>query len=98
MITATNGATNVTASYSGATAAAVGAFGSTTDTASQTTSITIGGTWTQGATATKMPYDIDAWIEGASASGTVVSLQVIDPTVADLLTIYRGAYCTVGAF
>jgi hypothetical protein len=98
MITATNGATNVTASYSGFTAAAVAAGGSTTDTASTTSSITIGGTWTQGATATKMPYDIDAWIEGASASGTVVSLQVIDPTVGDLLTIYRGAYCTVGPF
>jgi len=98
MITATNGATNVTASYSGYTAAAVPAGGATTDTASTTASITIGGTWTQGATATKMPYDIDAWIEGASASGTVVSLQVIDPTVGDLLTIYRGAYCTVGPF
>ncbi len=98
MITASHGATNVTASYSGFTAAAVAAGGSTTDTASTTTTFNIGGTWTQGATATKMPYDIDAWIEGASASGTTVSLQVVDPTVADLLTIYRGAYCTVGAF
>ena len=97
MITSSHGATNITASYSGFTAAAVAAGGSTTDTASTTTTFSIGGTWTQGATATKMPYDIDAWIEGASASGTTVSLQVVDPTVGDLLTIYRGAWCSVGA-
>ncbi len=98
ILTATNGATNVTASYSGFTAAAVAAGGATTDTSSTTSTIVIGGTWTQGAVSTKMPYDIDAWIEGAAAAGTVVSLQVVDPTVGDLLTIYRGAYCTVGPF
>jgi hypothetical protein len=95
MITATNGATNVTASYSMGTAAAVPGFGATTDQASTTTTFSIGGTWTLGAAATKFPFHIHARIEGASASGTVVSLQLVDPTVADLLTIYRGMECWV---
>lgn len=95
MITATNGATNVTAGYYMGTAAAVGGFGATTDQASTTTTFSIGGTWTLGAAATKFPFYIHARIEGASASGTVVSLQLVDPTVADLLTIYRGMECWV---
>jgi hypothetical protein len=95
LITATNGATNVTSSYAMGTAAAVGGFGATTDTASTTTTFSIGGTWTLGAAGTKFPFHIHARIEGASASGTVLSLQVVDPTVADLLTIYRGASCII---
>jgi hypothetical protein len=92
IITATNAPTNVTASYSMGTAAAVGAFGATTDFSTTSTTV-IGGAWTLGGTATKMPFHIHARIEGASASGTVVSLQLVDPTVADLLTIYRGTSC-----
>lgn len=98
MITATNGATNVTASYMMGTAAATGGFGATTDQGSTTTTFGIGGTWTLGAASTKFPFHIEGAIEGASASGTVVSLQVIDPTVGDLLTIYRGAACSVSSF
>jgi hypothetical protein len=93
LLTATNGATNVTASYIMGTAAAVGGFGATTDQGSTTTTFNIGGTWTLGATGTKFPFHIHARIEGASASGTVVSLQIVDPTVGDLLTIYRGMSC-----
>ncbi len=95
LLTATNGATNVTVSYSMGTAAAVGGFGATTDQASTTTTFNIGGTWTLGAAATKFPFHIHARIEGASASGTVLSLQIVDPTVADLLTIYRGTSCRI---
>ena len=29
----------------------------------------------------------------ASASGTVLNIQLVAPTVADLVTIYRGASC-----
>jgi hypothetical protein len=92
LITATNAPTNTMASYSMGTAAAVGAFGATTGNSS-TTTFNIGGTWTLGATGTKFPFHIHARIEGASASGTVVSLQIVDPTVGDLLTIYRGMSC-----
>ena len=92
LLTATNAPTNTTASYYMGTAAAVGAFGSTTGNSS-TTTFNIGGTWTLGATGTKFPFHIHARIEGASASGTVVSLQLVDPTVGDLLTIYRGMSC-----
>lgn len=95
LITATNGATNVTSGYMMGTAAGVGGFGATTDTASTTTTFSIGGTWVLGAAGTKFPFHIHARVEGASASagGTVISLQVVDPTVADLLTIYRGMEC-----
>lgn len=93
LLTATNGATNVTTSYSMNTAATAMTGGATTDQASTTTTFNIGPTWTLGGTATKMPFHVWAKIEGASASGTVVSLQLVAPTVADLVTIYRGAAC-----
>jgi hypothetical protein len=95
ILTATNGVTNVTANYTMATAATAYAAGAVTDTASTTSPIVIAPTWTLGGTATKMPFHIWAKIEGASASGTVVSLQLVAPTVADLVTIYRGASCRI---
>ena len=95
LLTATNGATNVTANYSMATAATAYAAGAVTDTASTTTTFQIAPSWTLGAAATKMPFHIWAKIEGASASGTVVSVQLVAPTVGDLVTIYRGAVCRV---
>lgn len=95
LLTATNGATNVTANYTMATAATASAFGAVTDQASTTTTFQIAPSWTLGAITTKMPFHIWAKIEGASASGTVVSLQLVAPTVADLVTIYRGASCRV---
>jgi len=95
-ITATNGATNVTASYDMYTAATAKAGGATTDQASTTSTVVIGPTWTLGGTATKMPFHIAGQVEGASASGTVLSLQIVAPTPADVITIYRGATCTVG--
>jgi hypothetical protein len=91
--TATNGATNSTFTYNQATAAAAVATGATTDQASTTTTFNIGGTWTQGATGTKMPVHIWGTIEGTSASGTVFNLQLVAPTVGDLVTIYRGSSC-----
>lgn len=95
LLTATNGATNVTANYDMYTAATAKAGGAVTDQASTTTTFQIAPSWTLGGTATKMPFHIWAKIEGASASGTVVSLQLVAPTVADLVTIYRGAACRV---
>jgi len=93
LLTATNGATNVTAWFDMHTAATAMAGGATTDQASTTTTFVVGPTWTLGGTATKMPFRVWAKIEGASASGTVVSLQLVAPTVADVVTIYRGTSC-----
>jgi hypothetical protein len=95
LITATNGATNVTAFYDMFTATGTKTSGATTDQASTTTTFTVGGTWTLGGTATKMPFHIHASIEAASASGTVLSVQLVAPTVADLVTIYRGSGCWI---
>jgi hypothetical protein len=95
LLTATNGATNVTASYMMATAATAMAVGAVTDQASTTTTFQIAPSWTLGGLATKMPAHIYAAIEGASVSGTVVSLQLVAPTVADLVTIYRGSSCSI---
>jgi hypothetical protein len=93
--TATNGVTNTEADFEQATAAAAVASGVTTGQASTTTTFNIGGTWTQGATGTKMPAHIHATFEGVSASGTVVNLQLVAPTVGDLVTIYRGSSCSM---
>lgn len=93
--TATNGVTNTTASYTMATAATAMAVGAVTDQASTTTAFQIAPSWTLGGTATKMPVHIHAMFEGVSVSGTVINLQVIAPTVGDLLTIYRGASCSL---
>lgn len=93
LLTATNGATNVTASYMMATAATAMAVGAVTDQTSTTSSFAIAPTWTLGGTATKMPVHIHAAIEGASASGTVLSVQLTSGAVADLITIYRGSSC-----
>lgn len=94
-LTATNGATNVTANYTMNTAATAMTGGATTDQASTTTTVVIGPTWTLGGTATKMPFHIWGRIEGASASGTVLSLQLVAPTVGDMVTIYRGSSCKI---
>lgn len=94
MLTATNAPTNVAVYYQQGDSATTFAGGATTGTSS-TTTFNIGGTWTLGGTATKMPVRIWGRIEGASASGTVVSLQLVAPTVADLVTIYRGSGCRV---
>lgn len=95
LLTATNGATNVTTFYDMYTAATAKAGGATTDQTSTTTTFNIGPAWTLGGVATKMPFHVYAKIEGASISGTVVSLQLVAPTVADLVTIYRGASCRI---
>jgi hypothetical protein len=94
-LTATTGATNVLASYNMNTAATAMTGGATTGTAATTTTVVIGPTWTLGGTATKMPFHVDIMLEGAAAAGTVVSLQLVAPTVADLVTIYRGTTCVL---
>lgn len=93
--TATNGVTNTTANYMMATAATALAVGAVTDQASTTTAFQIAPSWTLSGTATKMPVHIHSTFEGVSASGTVINLQVISPTVGDLLTIYRGSSCSI---
>lgn len=93
LLTATNGATNVTASYTMLTAATATTGGATTDQASTTSTFQVAPSWTLGGTATKMPFHIHARIEGASASGTILSVQLVAPTVGDLVTIYRGSGC-----
>ena len=79
----------MTANYTMATAASAFAAGALTDQASTTTTFQISPSWTPSGTATKMPH-IRVKIEGASSSGTAVSLQLVAPTAADLVTIYRG--------
>lgn len=94
---ATNAATNLEATYSMATAATASAYGALTGLA--TTTITaIGANWTLGGTATKMPFHIQGSIEGASASGTTINLRITGGNNADLITIYRGATCSVAPF
>jgi hypothetical protein len=93
--TATNGATNIEADYSMATAATASAFGAITGVGSSTSTQVISPTWTLGATGTKMPVHIHATIEGASASGTVLNLQLVAPNASDLVTIYRGSSCRI---
>lgn len=95
LLTATNGATNVTAGYQMGTAATAMAVGAVTDQTSTTTAFAIAPNWTLGGTATKMPVHIWAEVEGASASGTVLSLELTSGAVADLITIYRGSNCTL---
>jgi hypothetical protein len=93
--TATNGATNLAAGYTMFTAATAAANGALTGVASTTTTQVIAPTWTLGAIGTKMNVHLWATIEGASASGTVVNIQLVAPTVADLVTVYRGSQCRV---
>lgn len=93
--TASNGVTNTTASYMMSTAATAMAVGAVTDQPSTTTAFQLSPSWTLGGTGTKMPVHIHASFEGVSVSGTVINLQVLAPTVADLLTIYRGAKCSL---
>lgn len=93
--TATTGATNVTANYIMGTAATAMAVGAVTDQTSSTTAFSISPAWTLGGTATKMPFQITGTVEGAAAAGTVINIQLTAPTVADLVTIYRGAFCRV---
>jgi hypothetical protein len=94
LITSSNAPTNITAYYQQGDSVTTFAGGATTGTSS-TTTFNIGGAWTLGGTATKMPVHIWGMIGGASASGTVVSLQLVAPTVADLVTIYQGGGCRV---
>lgn len=95
ILTATNGVTNTTASYTMATAATAFAAGAVTDQASTTTTFQIAPSWTLGGTATKMPVHIAGTLTGVSASGTVFSLQLVAPTVGDLVTIYEGSKCSL---
>lgn len=95
LLTATNGATATTANYIMGTAATAMAVGAVTDQSSTTTTFQIAPSWTLGGTATKMPVHIAGTLTGASASGTVFSLQLVAPTVADLVTIYQGSFCSL---
>jgi hypothetical protein len=93
--TATNAATNITASYLMSTATGSSKSGAIVDQISSTSSQAIGVAWTLGGAATQMPAHIWGTVEGASASGTVLNIQLVAPTVADLVTIYRGSSCRV---
>lgn len=76
-----------------ATAASAFAAGAVTDQAPTTTTFQISPSWTLGGTATKMPFHIWAKVDGASSSGTALSLQLVAPTAGELVTIYRGTAC-----
>ena len=95
LLTATNGATSTTASYQMATGATAFAAGAVTDVSSTTSTFQITPSWTLGGTGTKMPVHIAFTVTGASASGTVLSLQLLAPTVGDLVTLYEGSGCSI---
>lgn len=93
--TATNGATNLTAYGFALTAAAVITDATPiTDVASTTTAQSVL-TFTPSAVAFKVPIHLAGTVEGVSASGTVLNIQVLTGAAADLLTIYRGSKCWV---
>jgi hypothetical protein len=96
-LTATNAPTNMEATYLQGDSATTFAGGATTG-ISSTTATAIGGTWTLGASGTKMPFQIRGTVEGASASGTVLSLYLTSGSNSDLITIYRGAKCSATSF
>lgn len=96
-LTASHAPTNMEATYmmnAGPTAIVGGA----TTGVSSTSSTAIGGTWTLSSTGTKMPFHLQGSIESASSSGTVVSAFLTSASNADLITIYRGATCSVTPF
>lgn len=95
ILTATTGATNVTATYDMYTTTALKFGGATTGQTSTTTTFNIGGAWTLGGTGSKMPVHIWGRVQTASASGTVLSLQLVAPTVGDLVTIFQGSGCRI---
>lgn len=91
--TATNGAANTEADYMMNTAATAMTGGSLTGSASGTTSVSITPTWTLGGTATQMPWRVHTTLHNVSASGTTFNLQLVAPTVGDLVTVFAGAAC-----
>jgi len=94
IITSSNAPTNLSAGYMMNTAATAMTGGALTGGSGTSTQV-ISPTWTLGATGTKMPVHIWAALDGGSASGTVVSLQLVAPTVGDLVTIYRDSKCSI---
>jgi hypothetical protein len=95
--TGSNAPTNMAAEFFQATGVSAVAAGATTG-VSSTSTTAIGGNWTPGGAGAKLAFHISGTIEGASASGTTISLIVTDPTVGDLLTVYRGTACSVSSF
>jgi hypothetical protein len=91
--TATNGATNLTASFTMALSTTSFGYGAVPNTSSTTTPVSIG-MWSPTASQ-KLPVHLAGTIEGVSASGTVLNIQVIVSNTSDLLTIYRGSMCRV---
>ena len=94
----TNGATNLSVGYLMSTGIAAGDFrgGAIADQIATTSSVPIGSTWMLvGAAGTKNLAHIWGSVEGASVSGTVITIQLQAPTVADVVTIYRGSACHV---
>jgi hypothetical protein len=92
--TATNGATNISASGVGYTAAGVSTAAAITGVASTTTAQSIL-TMSPGATGTKLPVHLAGTIEGVSASGTVLNITVLTGSATDVLTVYRGSSCRI---
>ena len=92
--TASNGATNLSASGVAYTAAGTSTAAAFTGVASTTVAQSII-TFTPAATGTKLPVRVTGTIEGASALGTVFNLQVLTGAAGDLLTIYRGSKCLI---
>lgn len=92
--TATNGATNLTASAVAYITTSTFTAGAVTDVASTTTAQSVV-TFTPGATGVKLPIHLSGVVEGASASGTVLNIQALTGNVSDALTFYRGSQCWI---
>ena len=91
--TATNAPTNLAATATAYTAAAVSTSASITGVSSTTAQSVI--TFTPGGTGTKLPVHLAGTVEGSSASGTTLNIMALTGAAADLLTIYRGSHCWI---
>lgn len=91
--TATNAPTNLEASAIAYTAAAVSTTGAIVGVASTSSQSVV--TFTPGAAGTNMPIHLAGTVEGASASGTTLNIQVLTGSSSDAITIRRGSACWV---
>jgi hypothetical protein len=91
--TATNASTNLAATAIAYTAAAVSTSGSLVGASSTTSQSVL--TFTPGATGTNLPLHLAGTVEGASASGTVLNIQILTGSSSDAITVKRGSACWV---
>lgn len=91
--TATNAPTNLAATGTVYTAAAVSTSASIVAVSSTSSQSVV--TFTPGATGTNLPIHLSGTVEGASTSGTTLNIQILTGSSSDAITIRRGSACWV---